>query len=201
MGRLMDEGLLHIPNKEARAVWSWPEADKLSSQWLLVLPGYANTLTSAEFAECAAALLRIPSPACASLLGVQVGRRAVDLYCDAVMAEAVSGDGWRKRHDQVKMRLLGLLRWAGIEVDCEVFNLFSGLIPQRGLARIEKGRKRRGLVPDFRVRLPAAGGRPDDDKIVLAELKWLGQTVPESGSCEKPGKMPTGSSLWTGSRC
>ena len=128
--------------------------------------------------------LRIPSPACASLLGVQVGRRAVDLYGDAVMAEAVSGDGWRKRHDQVKMRLLGLLRWAGIEV-----------------ARIEKGRKRRGLVPDFRVRLPAAGGRPDDDKIVLAELKWPGQTVPESGSCEKPGKMPTGSSLWTGSRC
>ena len=117
------------------------------------------------------------------------------------MAEAVSGYGWRRRHDQVKMRLLGLLRWAGIEVDCEVFNLFSGLIPQRGLARIEKGRKRRGLVPDFRVRLPAAGGRPDDDKIVLAELKWPGQTVPESGSCEKPGKMPTGSSLWTGSRC
>ena len=154
-------------------MWSWPEADKLSSQWLLALPGHANTLTSAEFAECTAALLRMPSPGCALLLGVPVGRRAVDLFGDVVMAEAVSGDGWRKRHDQVKMRLLGLCRWAGIEVDCEVFNLFSGLIPQRGLARIEKGRKRQGLVPDFRVRLPAAEGRPGDDEIVLAELKCI----------------------------
>ena len=89
------------------------------------------------------------------------------------MGEAVNGDGWRNRHDQVKMRLLGLLRWAGIEVDCEVFNLFSGLIPQRGLARIERGRKRQGLVPDFRVRLPAGEGRPADDEIVLAELKVI----------------------------
>ena len=63
--------------------------DKLACQWLLVLPGFANTLTSAEFAECAAALLLIPSPACTSLLGVQVGRRAVDLFGDAVMSEAV----------------------------------------------------------------------------------------------------------------
>ena len=43
MSRLMAEGLLHIPNKEARAVWSWPEADKLSSQWLLALPYLALT--------------------------------------------------------------------------------------------------------------------------------------------------------------
>ena len=31
------------------------------------------------------------------------------------MAAAVQGDGWRKRHDGIKMRLFGLLRWAGVE--------------------------------------------------------------------------------------
>ena len=54
------------------------------------------------------------------------------------MAAALQGDGWRKRHDGVKMRLFGLMRWAGVEADCEVFNLFSGLIPQQGLSRLEK---------------------------------------------------------------
>ena len=173
LGRLLDEALLHHRDQGARPVWSWPEADKLSSQWLLALPGHSNTLTSAEFAECVAALLRLPSPACAQKIGEQVGRRTVDRFGDAVMAETLSGDGWRKRHDQVKMRLLGFLRWAGIEVDCEVFNLFAGQIPQRGLARIEKGRKRQGLVPDFQVRLPERDGRPDDTSLVLAELKMI----------------------------
>ena len=36
------------------------------------------------------------------------------------------------------MRLFGLLRWAGIEVDLEVFNIVSGLIPQQGLSRHEQ---------------------------------------------------------------
>ena len=76
-------------------------------------------------------------------------------------------------HDCVKMRLFGLLRWAGVEVDCEVFNLFSGLIPQQGLSRLEKGRKRQGLVPDFRLRVPVAEGRRAGGELVLAELKVI----------------------------
>ena len=75
----------------------------------------------------------------------------------------------------MKMRILSLLRWAGVEVDCEVFNVFSGLIPQLGLSRLEQGRKRQGLVPDFRVRVPAAGGGegPQVEELVLAELKVI----------------------------
>ena len=68
------------------------------------------------------------------------------------------------------------MRWAGLGVQCEVFNLFAGLIPQQGLARLERGRKRQGMVADFMVQLPgeavgvvgAAG-----PVAVLAELKCI----------------------------
>ena len=159
MGRLLEESLLHHPHPGARPVFSWPERDKLSSQWLLALPGSDTSLSSEEFPECLAALLCLPSPACLPLIGQRVGRSSVDKYGDAVMASALQGDGWRRRHDGVKMRIFGLLRWAGVEVDCEVFNVFSGLIPQQGLNRLEQGRKRQGLVPDFRLRVPAVDGR------------------------------------------
>ena len=173
MGRVLLEGLSTFTNQSARPVWSWPERDKLSSQWLLALPGHNSSLTSEEFSEAIAALLCLPSPTCATKVGERVGRSIVDKYGDSVMAAALQGDGWRKRHDCVKMRIFGLLRWAGVEVDCEVFNLFSGLIPQQGLSRLERGRKRQGLVPDFRLRVPVADGRRDGGQLVLAELKII----------------------------
>ena len=119
-------------------------------------------------------MLCLPSPACSHLIGQRVGRSSVDKYGDVVMAAALQGDGWRRRHDAVKMRLFGLLRWAGIETDCEVFNIFARLIPQQGLSRLEQGRKRQGLVPDFRLRVPAVDGRgPQVEDLVLAELKVI----------------------------
>ena len=63
------------------------------------------------------------------------------------------------------------MKWAGIEAECEVFNLFAGSIPQAGLSRIEKGRKRQGLVPDFLVKKPVRG--QGNRVAVLAELKVL----------------------------
>ena len=173
-GKLLEECLLHHAHQGARPVFSWPERDKLSSQWLLALPGSDTSPSSDEFSECLAALLCLPSPACSPLIGQRVGRSSVDKYGDVVMAAALQGDGWRRRHDTVKMRIFGLLRWAGVEVDCEVFNIFSGLIPQQGLSRLEQGRKRQGLVPDFRLRVPAVDGRgPQVEELVLAELKVI----------------------------
>ena len=69
--------------------------------------------------------------------------------------------------------------WAGIPVEMEVFNLFSGLIPQQGLARIERDRQRQSMVPDFRITLPWEG-RP---RQVLHELKVI--------SCSKTRYKPT----------
>ena len=61
-------------------------------------------------------------------------------------------------------------------MQCEVFYLFSGLIPQEGLSRLERGRKRQSLVPDFLFQFPGeavgvAGAAGDVQ--VLAELKML----------------------------
>ena len=80
-----------------------------------------------------------------------------------MVGQRISGDGWSRRHDDVKEKIFALLRWAGLEVQCEVFNPFAGLIPQQGLSRFERGRKRQGMVADFMVRMPGdlveAGGR------------------------------------------
>ena len=67
----------------------------------------------------------------------------------------------------MKLRLRGLLVWAGIPVVCEVFNLFASCIPQAGLSRIERGRRRQGLVPDFKLR----GEEGEGD--ILCELKCM----------------------------
>ena len=65
---------------------------------------------------------------------------------DNVVNAVTAGDGWRKRHDSLKLLLRCLLVWAGISVDCEVFNLFASNISQDGLNRLEGGRRRQGLV-------------------------------------------------------
>jgi hypothetical protein len=178
LGRVLLAALERHHLQSHRAVWSWPERDKLSSQFLLHLPGHSSTLTPEEFSECTAALLCLPSPACQDKLGEVVGRRKVDLYGDNVVGQRLPGDGWRHRHYVVKDKILSLLRWAGVEVRCEVFNLFAGLIPQQGLSRMERGRKRQGMVADFLVRMPGdsavaelAGGQRD--VAVLAELKVI----------------------------
>ena len=59
------------------------------------------------------------------------------------------GDGWRIKHDSLKLRLKKLCLWTGILVKCEVFNLFSSCIPQAGLSCMERGGQRQGLVLDF----------------------------------------------------
>ena len=53
---------------------------------------------------------------------------------------------------------------------CEVFNMFAHLIPQQGLSRMERGRKRQGLVPDFMLELEGERGQKRDE---LAELKVI----------------------------
>ena len=77
------------------------------------------------------------------------------------------GDGFRRRYDKMKLCLRSLLIWAGIPVTCEVFNLFADCIPQAGLARIERGRRRQGVVPNFKIQ----GEQGEGD--VLCELKCM----------------------------
>ena len=67
----------------------------------------------------------------------------------------------------MKLLLRDLHVRAGVPLVCEVFNLFSDCIPQEGLNRMERGRRRQALVPDFKVR--GDGGEGD----VLCELKFI----------------------------
>ena len=67
----------------------------------------------------------------------------------------------------MKLRLLEMFHWAGEPVQGEVFNLFARDIPQAGLSRMERGHKRQGLVPAYR--LPGGPG----EGAVLADLKFL----------------------------
>ena len=100
----------------------------------------------------------------------------MDRYGDNVVAQTLAGDRYRKRHDDVKRKIFGLMRWAGIDAECKVFNLFARYIPQQGLSRMERGRKRQGMVPDFALRLPgelAEGLGVGGNSVVLAELKVL----------------------------
>ena len=69
------------------------------------------------------------------------------------------GDGFRTRHDATKLLLRDLHVRAGVPIVCEVFNLFSDCIPQEGLNRMERGRRRQALVPDFKVQ--GEGGEGD----------------------------------------
>ena len=86
------------------------------------------------------------------------------------------GDSWRHRHDTGKMAITTECYDSKLPVDCEVYGLFSDLLPAAAEANgggLEWGRSRQGLIPDFRLRLPTPEGTSD----CLAELKFIGAGV------------------------
>ena len=160
---------LRPPHNTSRPVLAWTNRDKLSTAWLQSLPG-PNGLSNAEFSEAMALVLCTPSPACQDRVGQKVGKSVVDKYGNAVMNEPLPGDHWRVRHDTVKMAISSLCSWARLEATAEVWGLFSHLIPSEALSRFESGRKRQGMVPDFRFKIPSEHG---ESQVKLAELKLL----------------------------
>ena len=127
-------------------------------------------LSSNVFSEAVCSNLCLPSPACRDRVGERVGKVNVDLFGDSVMAAQLPGDTWRIRHDTVKIELNRLFFWSSMPSTCEVFGLFSNLIPQEGLNRLERGRERQGMVPDFMLGMKnPTGGKVNR----LAELKVI----------------------------
>ena len=171
-GAVLAEGLKRIPGKCCRQAVLWHNRDKMSSAWLHCLPG-PEGLNNASFSEALALTLAMPSPACRAHTGqqIKVGDSAcVDIYGDKVMSAVLPGDHWRIRHDTVKMELSSLCTFAKLEHTTEVFGLFAPLIPQQALSRYERGRKRQGLVPDFRLRI---SNNTNAARHQLAELKLI----------------------------
>ena len=94
-----------------------------------------------------------------------VDRSTVDQFGDRIMLEILPRDHWRTRHDSIKMAFYSLCT-------CKCRGLGA-------LTRMERGRKRQALLPDFRVELPC----PNDwTNIQLAELKVI--------SCSKSSYIP-----------
>ena len=63
-----------------------PQLDKLSTSWLLSLPGPHSGLSSSIFSEAVCKNLCLPSPACRGRVGELIDRCNVDQYGDNVMA-------------------------------------------------------------------------------------------------------------------
>ena len=68
------------------------------------------------------------------------------------------------------MLMTRLTGWARVLYKCEVFNLFAHFKTQEGLNRMEGGRKRQGLVPDFLMEIEKERGQ---EQLGLAELKSI----------------------------
>ena len=165
------------PDRKARPVTAYLNFDKTSSAWILALPGPLTGLSNSVFREAMAAHLCLDSPAvvASGFVGKSIGRRGqiIDRYGDAIQGcNELPGDSWRHHHDSVKMAIVAECLASGLPHDCEVFGLFSDLLPAvvQEDGELQWGRARQGLVPDFRLRLPTTEGPSDS----LAELKICG---------------------------
>ena len=180
--KLMTKALQNYPDRDSRPVTVFPNVadDKCAGRWLLAAPSSDLGMSSPVFQEAMSAHLCLPSPAIRNggWLGKTVpgarGEVPIDMYGDTVVNSAsIPGDTWRKRHDSIKQHLAKEAALAGIPADCEVYGLFSDLLPaaltQEG-GELHMARARQGKVPDFRFLLPS----PEGPSACLAELKVIG---------------------------
>ena len=159
--KLMDKALSNFSDKTARPVTAFQNIadDKCAGRWLLAIPSPDLALTPPLFKEAISAHLLLPSPAVreGGWLGREVpggGGEVIDLHGDAIMnSSRIPGDSWRKRHDTVKQHVMAEAALAGIPSDCEVYGLFSNLLPAALTevgGELHMARARQGKVPDFR---------------------------------------------------
>jgi hypothetical protein len=156
--KVLTKALEEVRPRSTREAWAWKQRDRLSSAWVLALPGPDTALSSAEFSEAAASNLCLPSPACKGRVGETIkGAITIDKYGDKVQATAMKGDHWRSRHDAMLHMLHRTCQWAGLQSTIEVFNLFAGEVRQEGLSRAESNRTLQAMVPDLAITMPAVG--------------------------------------------
>ena len=111
--QVLEKAMENVRPQSTRAVRR--QRDKVSCAWLPALPGVNPNLT------------HLSSPACADRVGEVIrGRVCVDKYGDNFQSSPLPGDH-RTRHDRIKHLQYRLCVWAGLPVEMEVFNLFSGL--------------------------------------------------------------------------
>jgi hypothetical protein len=177
--QLLKHALERHPDRRARPVTVFVNVadDKVAGRWLLATPSQDLSMSSPVFHEAMSSHLCLPSPAIrdGGWLGKRVGGRGavIDKFGDEVMCcNTICGDSWRRRHDVVKQQVVTEATLAQLPVDCEVYGLFSDLLPaqlQEEGGELQWGRSRQGAVPDFKFLLPT----PEGPTPRLAELKCI----------------------------
>ena len=203
--KLMAKAIPAYPDRNARPCFAFQNIadDKCAGRWLLASPGPDLGMTSPVFQEALSAHLLLPSPAICNggWLGREIpggGGVVIDMFGDEVKnSPRIPGDTWRKRHDTLKQHITAEAALAGIPVDCEVYGVFSDLLPpalvQEG-GELHMARARQGKVPDFRFLLPT----PDGPQACLAELKvvsagrtWYPREAAGKGADRRAERLPS----------
>ena len=178
---VLKKALADYEDPSARPVMSWKQRDKLSSAFLLNIPGPHRSISSPIFSEAVAAMLCAPSPVCRDRVGEVIGRSRVDPYGDKIVSQNLTGGGWTRRHDAVKSEINSSCVWAGLQAVCEPYGLFGQFLPQQPLNRVEYRRTKVCLRPDFLFQLPLATGQVERR---IADVKTVSLGAP---SYYKPG--------------
>ena len=155
LAKVLQKSLDSLEDQSSMAVRSWTNRDKLSTAFLLDLPGPHNLWTSVEWGEAMCLILALPSNACKPFLGQKIGDRVVDKWGADVSCAILPGGSFIRRHDKVKSCLSSLATYCGLEYVCEPQSTFTAHIPQRPLNRVEAHQVRQGLRPDFIFRVPS----------------------------------------------
>ena len=130
----------------------------------------------------------MPSPIAKSLEGQTIWSKRGNArgVCDRYGAKLVSlqlDNEWSVAHDYFKHALCEVMRDLRVDYNCEVFGLFSPLIPQ-GPLRVpldadtrQAAHKRQGMVPDFKINSSSLSrrlrGGAQAIPSTLAELKFI----------------------------
>ena len=66
----------------------------------------------------------------------------------------MTGGHWIERHTAVQQELAALCSYARVPTEVEPYGLFSHLIPQQNLHRLQQGRQHQVLQPNLRPEVP-----------------------------------------------
>ena len=174
-------------DQSSLAVRAWKNRDKLTTAFLLELPGPHNQWSPAEWGEALCLILSVPPNCCRDPrnLGRPIGNRHVDLWGSDVLCVNVAGGGWTRRHDRVKCCISSLGVYCGVAFVCEPYSLFTFHLPQRPLHRLQAHQARQALRPDFLFHLPNSAGNleqeiADVQLYLLATKSYISQGCRET---------------------
>ena len=103
----MSRAISMHPDQRGVGVSSWKEKDKLSSAFLLTVPGPSSSLSSPIFTEALATMLCLPSRVCADRVGERRGGSRVDRLGVRVVLENLPGAHWVERHNMMEQEHSG----------------------------------------------------------------------------------------------